>query len=90
MQFYAGHSSTDYQAGIYGNIYNLTTGKAYSYITISSKGQPWGSQFVMAQRWRGNYHFPNYATPYGNSMPAYTEADIHTWVDKWAEYYGLL
>jgi len=89
VQVYYLHSGTDRMAGHYGQIYNLTTGKFGINLTFAGNA-PWGTGIWCAQRWRGKYHFPNNTMPYGKSIGAYSEADIHNWCDEMAVFYGLL
>ena len=89
VQVYYTHSTSDRMAGHYGQIYNLTTGKFGINLTFAGNA-PWGSGIWCSQRWRGKYYFPNTAMPYGKSIGAYSEADIHNWCDEMAVYYGFL
>ena len=92
LQLYGRFSNTTPSEGFYGNIYNLTTGKAGFYLTIPAGDGvlPSGSGFTIMTRWRGKYHFGSYAVPYGKAMGAYSEADMHHWADQLAVFYGLL
>ena len=93
MQLYGMYTTANPNNGFYGNIYNLTTGKAAHNLIFPAGGRgvmPWGTGFPMGQRWRGRYFFPNYAVPYGKATLGYAEADIHHWADETAVFYGLL
>ena len=93
MQLYGMYTTASPNNGFYGNIYNLTTGKAAHNLIFPAGGRgvmPWGTGFPMGQRWRGRYFFPSYAVPYGKGTLGYAEADIHHWADETAVVYGLL
>ena len=92
MQLYGRFNNNAPSEGYYGNIYNLTTGKAgFNLVIPAGDGVvPSGTGFNIMTRWRGRYFFPSYAYPYGKAMAAYSEADMHHWADQLAVFYGLL
>jgi len=92
LQLYGRFNNNAPSEGYYANIYNLTTGKAGFYLIIPAGDGvlPSGTGFNIITRWRGRYHFCSYAYPYGKAMGAYSEADMHHWVDELAVFYGLL
>ena len=92
VQMYGRFENAAPSEGYYGNVYNLTTGKARFFVVFpAGEGVlPSGTGFNMITRWRGKYYFPSYAVPYGKAMGAYSEEEMHNWADQVAVFYGLL
>jgi len=92
VQLYGRFGNNTPSEGYYGNIYNLTTGKAGMNLTFPAGdgAVPSGTGFNISTRWRGKYYFPSYAVPYGRATLAYSEEDMHHWADQLAVFYGLL
>ena len=92
MQLYGMYTTASPNNGFYGNIYNLTTGKAGMNLLFPAGAgvMPWGSGFPMGQRWQGRYFFPNSTYAYGKATLGYSEADMHHYADEVAVFYGFL
>lgn len=92
VQLYGRFENNAPSEGYYGNIYNLTTGKAGMNLTFPAGDGviPSGTGFNISTRWRGKYYFPSYSVVYGKATLAYSEEDMHHWADQLAVYYGLL
>ena len=92
MQLYGKYDTANPMGGFYGNIYNLTTGKAGMNLLFPAGAgvMPWGSGFPMGQRWQGRYFFPNSTYAYGKATLGYSEADMHHYADEVAVFYGFL
>ena len=79
--------------GYYGAIMNTSTGRHVANAHFGSpaqNGYPWGKGSFIIYRARSKYVFSCYGANFRGGPAVYDEDEVHAWVDKLAEHYGIL
>lgn len=80
-------------SGMYGAIMNTSTGRHVANAHFGSpaqNGYPWGKSSHIIYRSRRKYIFSTYSTYFRGASAVFDEDEVHSWVDKLAEHYGIL
>lgn len=80
-------------SGMYGGLMNTSTGRHAAQVHFGSpaqNGYPWGKSSHIIYRARRKYVFSTYSTYFRGAPAVYDEDEVHSWVDKLAEHYGIL
>ena len=80
-------------SGMYGAIMNTSTGRHVALAHFGSpaqNGYPWGKSSHIIYRARRKYVFSTYSTSFRGTGAVFDEDEVHSWVDKLAEHYGIL